>query len=62
MKFRDVAIYCETTYGIQYDRDEEFFICPECGEPIYFEDWDGVGENWETCPICDFSFMEGDNE
>ena len=31
MKFRDVAKYCETIYGIQYDRDEEFFICPECG-------------------------------
>lgn len=62
MKFKDIAKYCETIYGVQYDRDEEFFICPECGEPIYFEDWDSVGENWKTCPICEFSFMEGDNE
>ena len=62
MKFKDIAKYCETIYGIQYDRDEEFFICPECGEPIYFEDWDDIEENWETCPVCEFSFMEGDNE
>ena len=25
-------------YGTQVDYEEEFFICPECGEPIYKED------------------------
>ena len=58
MKFKDVAKYCETVYGVQYDRDEEFFICPDCGEPIYRKDWEDH-ENWDECPICGFNFKEG---
>ena len=62
--FETVALYCERNYGTLYDRDEEFFICPECGEPIYKDDWRDndffLGNppfNWKEphyyCPICE---------
>ena len=44
-------------YGTQVDYEEEFFICPECGESIYAEDWEDY-ENWDKCPICEFNFKE----
>ena len=50
----DAARYCEETYGIRVDWEEEFFICPECGEPIYCCDW--IDEEFITCPICEFHF------
>lgn len=34
--------------------DEEFIICPECGEPIYEEDYNGDN----LCPCCEFNFLE----
>ena len=43
----------EDLYGVLVDYDEEFFICPECGEPIYREDWCAEDFKWE-CPICNF--------
>ena len=46
-------------YGTQVDYEEEFFICPECGESIYAEDWEDY-ENWDKCPICEFNFKEGE--
>ena len=37
--------------------EEEFYVCPECGEPIYKCDW-SRGELTEfVCPICEW---EGD--
>lgn len=51
------ASYCEKTYGTYVDWDEEFFICPECGEPIYKCDWDDH-ESWTVCPICGELLME----
>ena len=62
MNWKTVAEYCEKIYGIQYDRDEEFFICPECGEPIYNDDWDNPDWDWQFCPICEFDFVEGADE
>ena len=57
--FLNALIYCEEVYGsetiINEDTGEiEGFICPHCGEPIYFDDWDGSfeTENWMICPIC----------
>jgi hypothetical protein len=38
--------------------EEGFFICPECGEPIYECDWD-EHPDWSECPICEWNFMEG---
>ena len=46
-------------YGTQVDYDEEFFICTECGEPIYEEDTmefeTGIedGNTFFICPICE---------
>lgn len=54
-----VAEYCEEEYGVQYDREEEFFTCVECGEPIYFSDFGGEIDLW-TCPICGFDFKTGE--
>ena len=58
-----LAKYCKKTYGVQVDWDEEFFICPECGEPIYKDDWRdsdyalGAMPTLEDqsfyCPICE---------
>ena len=28
-EFRNLAKYCEETYGSHYDEDEAWFICPE---------------------------------
>ena len=52
------AIYCEETYGVHVNLKEGFFICPECGEPIYECDWKDYGW-WDTCPICEFCWEEG---
>lgn len=46
-------------YGAQVDYEEEFFICPECGEPIYKEDTaefeTGIedGNTFFICPVCE---------
>lgn len=55
MRFIEVAKRIEEVYGVYYDREEEFFICPECGEPIYIEDW--VSAEFESqCPVCEFEW------
>ena len=56
-----VAEHCEEEYGIQYDREEDFFTCVECGEPIYFSDFGGKVDPW-VCPICGINFETGENE
>ena len=56
MTWAQVAEYCEETYGIFVDWDEEFFLCPECAEPIYREDWNDETD-WVECPICEFVFI-----
>ena len=46
-------------YGTQVDYEEEFFICPECGEPIYkedtmeFETGTEDGNTFFICPVCE---------
>lgn len=54
MSWVDAAKYCEKVYGIQVDWEEEFFICPECGESIYECDWED--EEFIFCPICEYYF------
>ena len=51
------ATYCEEEYGISLNTKEGYFVCPECAEPLLFENW--PKHDWETCPICGFEFMEG---
>lgn len=57
--------FCTTTYGVpsilggRHDEEILGFVCPSCGEPIYFEDWsDKDTENWLMCPICEDFFGE----
>ena len=52
-----VATYCEEEYGMPLNTKEGYFVCPECGEPLFIEDW--PKHDWEICPICGFEFMEG---
>ena len=33
------AKYVEKVYGSFVDWEERFYICPECGEPVYECDW-----------------------
>ena len=55
----EAAVYCEETFGVHVNMREGYFICPECGEPIYESDW-GTYSAWECCPICEWDFMEGE--
>ena len=48
--------YCEDVYGVPLNTEEGYFICPECGELLFEDDWEWY--SWETCPICGFEFME----
>ena len=54
MSWEKVARHCEEEYGTHIDWDEEFFICPECGEPIYKDDWDA--DELRICPVCEFEW------
>lgn len=54
--WEEVAKFVSETYGAFVDWDERFFICPECGEPIYECDWEG--EEFSSCPVCDFVWEE----
>ena len=59
MRFEEMAIYCEKTYGNFYNREEEYFICPECGEIIYKCDWTPEETHgWACCPICEINLYE----
>ena len=56
--WHEAGTYCEEVYGMTMNTKEGYFVCPECGEPIYEEDWRKHDE-WDVCPICGFNFWEG---
>ena len=59
MKFKtweDAAKFCEKTFGSYVDWEDEYFLCPECGEPIFCDDW--LNHNWRICPVCETNFEE----
>ena len=64
-KWYRFAQMCQSGYGVEVDWHEGFFICPECGEPIYEEDWTDEDYNlghmycgkW-YCPICESLLFE----
>jgi hypothetical protein len=57
--WNDVMQYCIKTYGTYVDYEERFFLCPECGEPIYECDWEGDNNLSEgICPICETLLVE----
>jgi rubrerythrin len=49
-----VAMEMQETYGAMVDFDEKFFICPECGEPVYADDWEDTDFDGIKCPICEW--------
>ena len=57
MNWERLANKVALVYGGFVDREEGFFICPECGEPIYECDWEDsdLVSTTDTfiCPICD---------
>lgn len=54
MSWESNAKIVENVYGGQVDWQDEFFICPECGEPIYKCDWTPYELEVALCPVCDF--------
>lgn len=50
------AKVCQEKYGVfvSFDEGDEWFECPECGEPILKEDWED--ENFIHCPVCGYNF------
>lgn len=64
MCWEKAAKEVEIVYGVYVNWDEEFFICPECDEPIYKSDWRDsdftMGRTYDPkkplklyCPICE---------
>ena len=56
MSWEAAAKFCEDTFGVYVDWEERFFHCPECDEPLLYEDW--KEHNWDICPICGCIFTE----
>lgn len=56
MNWKEAAHLCEIIYGAYVNWDERFFICPECGEPIYEVDWKDIDLSF--CPVCEFIWEE----
>ena len=62
MNWERLANEVELVYGGFVDRDEGFFNCPECDEPIYDCDWNdsdfSLGRSYRGrlrlyCPVCE---------
>lgn len=55
--WEEIAEKLAEDFGVMVDYRNGFFICPECDEPIYEDDWkesdylSSGGEAW-YCPIC----------
>lgn len=46
----------EEEFGGYVNWDEEYFICPECGEVVDSFDWDDTDFALATiCPICELN-------
>lgn len=56
------ANYVSMTYGSQVDWQERFYICPECGEPVYDCDWTDEELREVLCPICEYNENEEEGE
>ena len=47
------AIEARNIYGAHVNWEERFYECPECGEPIYEDDWSERDLTEFLCPICE---------
>lgn len=34
------------------ENEEAWYVCPECGEPVYYCDWKDEEVSGYYCPIC----------
>ena len=53
-----VAICVEDIYGGIVDWDEEYFVCPDCGEPIHADDF----SDFEVIPAARTTINQEDKE
>ena len=51
----------EKEYDGYVDWDEEFFICPECDEPVYKCDYPYIDLGM-LCPICETKLEEDEED
>ena len=56
----EAGTQCEVEYGMTLNTKEGYFICPECGEPVYECDWTDEELRAYLCPICQFEEEEID--
>lgn len=56
--WKEAADFCRNTFGCHVNYKEKTFICPECGEPVYNDDWDDPNWVWDECPICGTPFED----
>ena len=56
MTWRQAANLAAKVYGCPVNYEEGFFVCPECGEPIYACDWQD--HDFNTCPVCEFEMED----
>lgn len=50
--WEQVARMAHMNFGVYIDWEERFYLCPECGEPIYEVDWSDEELLDHFCPIC----------
>ena len=58
MTWEERATEVENVYGGYVDREERFYICPECDEPVYECDWTEKDFESYICPVCEFTGEE----
>lgn len=56
MTWFEAGVCCEEFYGMSLNTAEGYFVCPECGEPLYNTDY--PSHCWDECPVCGFEFFE----
>jgi hypothetical protein len=71
MKWKDFAKFMAGIYNtMSYiddpneDADDNVVYCPECGEPIYEEDYPEINyiDGCYVCPICESEFETDEND
>lgn len=52
-KWEENAHLVHKEYGSYVNWEEQFYICPLCGEPVYECDWSSKTLSKYICPICE---------
>lgn len=58
VNWNTVASCVENIYGGIVDWDKKYFVCPDCGEPIYADDF----PDFEVIPAVQTKINQEDNE